>query len=327
MSLSRSSGGMSQAALDALRHDLLNPLNVVAGATTGLLESELSEAQRAWVQMIQSATARLHDVIRGAERYDTGVLAEGRARLADLCSIAAARVGKPFDRQRLVEAIEAVAGHRHLRILLVDDSPDLALLVTTYLAPTGWTLDVVETGERAVVQATTAQYDVVLMDIDLPGLDGATAAHAIRAADLARGVSPTPIIAMTAFDPGQSSAPTPADGRTAVEGARAPTAMPHVVTIDDPEIAPLVPEFLELRRADVRAFRDALAAGAYAAIQSTAHKMKGTGRGYGFDTISRLGGALEVAAHEQDVDTMRQLIDELDDYLSHVSVVPAPNLT
>jgi CheY-like chemotaxis protein len=319
MTSSRPADGVSQAALEALRHDLLNPLNVLAGATTGLLEGELSEAQYAWVQMIQSATAKLHDVIRGAGRYDAGALAEGRARLADLCSIAAARVAKPFDRKRLVEAIEAVAGRRELRILLVDDSPDLARLVTAYLAPTGWTLDIVETGERAVAQATTAQYDVVLMDIDLPGLDGATAAHAIRAADLARGVSPTPIIAMTAFDPGQPAAEA--------APARASNRQAEVVTIDDPEVAPLVPAFLAQRRADVGAFRDALGARAYQAIQSTAHKMKGTGRGYGFDTISRLGGELEVAAHEQDTDAMRRLIDELDDYLRRVTVVTPENTT
>ena len=91
--------------------------------------------------------------------------------------------------------------------------------------------------------------------------------------------------------------------------------------IDDPEIAPLVPAFLDLRRADVRAFRESLHAGAYPAIQFTAHKMKGTGRGYGFTTISRLGGELEVAAHEQDVAAMTRLIDELDAYLSHVQVI------
>jgi HPt (histidine-containing phosphotransfer) domain-containing protein len=95
------------------------------------------------------------------------------------------------------------------------------------------------------------------------------------------------------------------------------------VTIDDPEIAPLVPEFLDLRRADVSAFRTWLQQGAHTMIQSTAHKMKGSGRGYGFAAITRLGGALEVAAHEQDFDTMAQLIDELDDYLRRVTVVSA----
>jgi CheY-like chemotaxis protein len=319
-------GGVTKAGFEALRHDLLNPLNVLAGAATGLLESGLNDSQRAWVQMIQSATARLHQVIREVDRYDTDALAEGRARLADLCSIAAARVAKPFDREQLVNAIEAVAGRRPLRILLVDDSPDLVRLVRTYLNQTGWTLDVVETGERAVSQATTEQYDVVLMDIDLPGLDGATAAHAIRAADLARGVSPTPIIAMTAFDPGPTTAPAavPPRGAAALAAApdiSAPEPADEVVSIEDPEIAPLVPEFLELRRADVRAFRELLAAGAYTQIQSAAHKMKGSGRGYGLTTISRLGGELEVAAHRQDVAAMQRLIDDLDAYLHHVRIV------
>jgi hypothetical protein len=127
---------------------------------------------------------------------------------------------------------------------------------------------------------------------------------------------------MTAFDPGPGDEPGASPHATGVVRAQAagPDATP-VVTIDDPEVAPLVPAFLELRRADVRAFRDALRTGAYPAIQFTAHKMKGTGRGYGFTTISRLGGDLELAAHEQDVARMTELIDELDDYLARVQVV------
>lgn len=313
----------------ALRHDLLNPLNVLAGAVCGLVESDLSDTQRSWVQMIQAAIAHLEDLANHLDRYEETPLAEGRARFADLLSIAAARVAKPFDRTQLVRAIESVTDRRPLRVLLVDDSADLARLVETFLSRTGWTLDVVDTGERAVAQATTAPYDVVLMDIDLPGVDGATAAHAIRAADLARGVPPTPIIAMTAFDPGSGDEP---DGST--DACDAPAAQPSrldaapVVTIDDPEVAPLVPAFLELRRADVRAFRDALRTGAYPAIQFTAHKMKGTGRGYGFIALSRLGGELEVAAHEQDIARMTALIDELDDYLARVRIVtPTPGET
>jgi CheY-like chemotaxis protein len=236
---------------------------------------------------------------------------DGQARLADLCSIAAARVGKPFDRTRLVDAIERVAGRGRLRILLVDDSPELATLVRTYLSDTGWNLDVVDTGERAVSQATTERYDVVLMDIDLPGLDGATAAHAIRAADLARGVPPTPVIAMTAFDPDNSSASAP---------PAAPAEDDAAVRIEDPEIAPLVPQFIEHRKAEVVMYREAMADGELARIQASAHKMKGTGRGYGLDAISRIGGDLEVAAHEKNVSRMTELIDELDAYLQRVRI-------
>jgi CheY-like chemotaxis protein/HPt (histidine-containing phosphotransfer) domain-containing protein len=303
-----------------LRHDLLNPLNVLAGATGALQSSDLNETQRTWLRMIASTIQRLQTIIDNLEAYREAPALDGEERLADLCSIAAARVGKPFDRAHLVGAIERVAGPRKpLRILLVDDSPELATLVRTYLKDTGWSVDAVETGERAVAQATTERYDVVLMDIDLPGLDGATAAHAIRAADLARGVSPTPVIAMTAFDP-QPAATEPADDRL---GRSITASAPDVVRIDDPEIAPLVPQFLENRRDEVTMYREALDSGDYSRIQSAAHKVKGTGRGYGLAVISRIGGELELAAHEKDVTAMRRLIDELDEYLQRVRIEPA----
>lgn len=302
--------GPLSTGLRQLRHDLLNPLNVLMGACGGLSRSELTDAQRAWVRMIESATRRVHGIIDTLESYREQPEMDGQARLADLCSIAAARVAKPFDRDRLIGVVRQVAGPRKLRVLLVDDSPDLALLVKTYLKDTGWDLDIVETGERAVAQATTERYDVVLMDIDLPGLDGATAAHAIRAADLARGVSPTPVIAMTAFDHAGEDTLAPVDD----------AAEDDVVHIDDPEIAPLVPQFVEHRKADVVQYREALAAGELARIQSSAHKMKGTGRGYGLAVLSRLGGELELAAHQLDVPRVTRLIDELDRYLQRVRI-------
>jgi CheY-like chemotaxis protein len=189
-------------SLGSLRHDLLNAINVLIGATAGLRSDELTDGQRAWVRILESATTRLARLADTMGDDDRARDEAGRARFADLCSIAAARVAKPFDRQRLVEAIAAVGGSDALRILLVDDSPELVSVVRSYLDGTPWTMDDVETGERAVARAAAEHYDVVLMDIDLPGLDGTAAAHAIRAADLARGASPTPIIAMTAFDPG-----------------------------------------------------------------------------------------------------------------------------
>ena len=297
------------SGLRQLRHDLLNPLNVLVGATGALQSSDLNETQRTWLRMITATAERLQGIIDNLEAYRDSPALDGQERLADLCSIAAARVGKPFNREQLLQAIERVAGTHHLRVLLVDDSPELAALVRTYLTGTGWDLEVVENGERAVSQATTERYDVVLMDIDLPGLDGATAAHAIRAAELAHGTSPTPVIAMTAFDPEPGGAVV-----------AQPAGAPDVVSIEDPEIAPLVPAFLDNRRADLSMYREALHVGDFGRIQSSAHKMKGTGRGYGLAVISRIGGDLELAAHEKDVPAVSRLIDELDAYLQRVRI-------
>lgn len=299
------------AGLRQLRHDLLNPMNVLVGATSALLRTDMDDAQLAWLRMLQSSTQRLQEIIDRIDSYQTAPALDGRQRLADLCSIAAARVSKPVDRERLVNTIRGLVGDRPARVLVVDDSPELTALIRLYLDGTGWTVDAVETGERAVEKAGTEQYDVLLMDIDLPGLDGATAAHAIRTADLARGVSPTPIVAMTAFDPGPAATDADAD---------VPPSGP-IVRIDDPEIAPLVPQFLENRRAELAMFREALQAGEYARIQSAAHKLKGTGRGYGLTEISRIGGELELAAHQQDTAAISRLLDALDAFLARVTIV------
>src|SRR5262245_46940550 len=92
----------------ALRHDLLNAINVLIGATAGLRGGALTDSQGAWVKMIESATGRVAAVADTLGRDDRAHAEAGQARFADLCSIAAARVAKPFDRRRLLDAIEAV---------------------------------------------------------------------------------------------------------------------------------------------------------------------------------------------------------------------------
>ena len=87
---------------------------------------------------------------------------------------------------------------RELRILMAEDSEDNQLLIRTYLKHTPHTLVVVEDGERAVARMESEHFDLVLMDIQMPVMDGYTATRAIRAAEQLRGSPPTPILALTA---------------------------------------------------------------------------------------------------------------------------------
>jgi CheY-like chemotaxis protein len=300
---------INDAGVRRLRHDLLNPLNVLFGMSKILLDTELTDTQRTCVQACRNAAEGLLDIAHNLDRYQRQPedAIDGPAQLADLCSIAAARVDKPFDRETLLGVIKRLAPGASPHILLVDDAPDIAVLVRAYLKGTDCVVDVVVDGERAVAQATSQCYDLVLMDIDLPGLDGATAAHAIRAADLARGAKPTPVVAVSAVASRMARA--------------APQDDDDVVMLEDPDTAPLVPAFLENRREDLHAMRSLLEQGAFAAIESVGHKMKGTGRSYGFEAISRIGSDIEFAAHQQDAASVQQLLEGLDNYLSRVKVV------
>jgi PAS domain S-box-containing protein len=87
---------------------------------------------------------------------------------------------------------------RPLRILLADDSRDNRLLVQAYFKKTPYILDEVEDGAAAVEKFRAGIYDLILMDIEMPIMDGYSATRAIRTIEKETGRRRTPIIALTA---------------------------------------------------------------------------------------------------------------------------------
>ncbi|MCC2667778.1 MAG: putative cytosolic protein, partial [Armatimonadetes bacterium] len=65
------------------------------------------------------------------------------------------------------------------------------------------------------------------------------------------------------------------------------------VVYADPDISDLIPGFLQNRRRDVDALRQALERQDFAALAMMGHTMKGAGAGYGFERITEIGGDLE----------------------------------
>ncbi len=86
-----------------------------------------------------------------------------------------------------------------LRILLVEDSPDNQLLIQSYLKRTAHKLDLAENGAVAVGKVTSGHFDLILMDMQMPVMDGYAATKAIRRWEEEHKQPPTPIIALTAF--------------------------------------------------------------------------------------------------------------------------------
>ncbi|MBF0272969.1 MAG: CHASE domain-containing protein [Magnetococcales bacterium] len=122
----------------------------------------------------------------------------------------------PVKREALWEALRAVltaesndasshstqddpARERALTILVVDDSEDNILLVKAFLKKTPHRLSVAQNGEEAVTRVTSGErFDLVLMDVQMPVMDGYAATRAIRAWERANGHAPIPVIALTA---------------------------------------------------------------------------------------------------------------------------------
>jgi signal transduction histidine kinase len=98
------------------------------------------------------------------------------------------------------EPLEAAPGAAQpLRILLAEDSEDNRVIFEAYFRGQPYALEVVTDGQAAVARATAERYDLVLMDMQMPVMDGFAATRAIRAQEAASGRPHTPIVALTAF--------------------------------------------------------------------------------------------------------------------------------
>jgi two-component system, sensor histidine kinase and response regulator len=72
------------------------------------------------------------------------------------------------------------------------------LLIRAYLSKTGYRLDEAENGKVAVDKLASRHYDLVLMDIQMPVMDGFAAVRRIREIEREKGMRHTPIVALTA---------------------------------------------------------------------------------------------------------------------------------
>ncbi len=85
-----------------------------------------------------------------------------------------------------------------LRVLAAEDNKINQLVLTTFLHQMGVTLTMVEDGALAVAAWRSGEFDLIMMDMQMPVMDGLTAVRAIRAAEGLSSRARSPIIALTA---------------------------------------------------------------------------------------------------------------------------------
>ena len=230
-----------------------------------------------------------------------------------------------------------------LHILLVEDSPDNRTITVAYLQDTPYRVEIAENGAIACEKFTAGNYDLVLMDRQMPVMDGLTATRAIREWEQANHRPPTPIIALTAAALKGDQEKCIAAGCTAYltkpikqevllqaikDSIVAPPSLKEECSRKDtilvranPKFADLIPVFLHNCRQNVIAMLDALDRGDFETVGILGHGMRGAGGSYGFQAITDIGAALEQAAESADTDASRKWVGELSGYLDRVEII------
>jgi CheY-like chemotaxis protein len=293
--------------LAQLRHDLNNPVTVLFGAMAMLSATPLSDEQERWVKSCRSALDRMSTLIQcideGGEPAGKRIDESQRARLEALG--VTRQLAKPFDRSALLAVLEEVSADpdRRLDILIVDDAVEISWLVSAFLENLPHRLTIAADGRAGCAMVKSGTFDLVLLDLDLPGLDGESALKSIREWERSGGRPPTRIVVMTGWV-----------AETARTERQNPLARP------DEDIAPLLPAFLANRREELLTLYEAAGANDYKRIHALGHRMKGTGRSYGLDGVSEIGASLEDAARREDADAVLECLENLTEYLHTVEV-------
>ena len=231
-----------------------------------------------------------------------------------------------------------------LRILLTEDSPDNCTITLAYLEGTPYTVEVAENGALACEMFRAAKYDLVLMDRQMPIMDGLEATRIIRAWEDLNGRNPTPIIALTASALKGDREMCLAAGCTAfltkpirqavlLQAIREHTATVGIASNSDVNPDPIrssrsaerlalrSPQYLANCRENAVKMLIALDVSDLVTVATLGHNLAGSGSSFGFPRISAIGSKIETTAEAGDKTGARAEIASLAVFLDGVMTV------
>lgn len=217
-----------------------------------------------------------------------------------------------------------------LRILLVDDNDENRTVVKAFSKKQGWRIDEAKNGKEAIRLFETKSFDLILMDMQMPILDGYSATREIRSLERESGPTSIPILALTAYalaDEREKSFEAGCNGHLTKPIAKkdlieAVTEHAQIRKAEIPvELKDLIPDYLEARRQEVSEFKIALEKKDFVTLQKVGHRLRGSAGSYGFAELSVYGQEIEEGAIARDEKLIRGAILKIRIYLRNLKLV------
>lgn len=260
----------------------------------------------------------------------------------------------PLDGIRMIERIEDIPKESGMapvpipqmslsgRVLLAEDSEPNQRLLGMYIRKMGAEATVVENGEEAIREATSSHYDLVLMDMQMPVMNGIDATKKLRHLNYTQ-----PIVALTAntskddmdrcFDAGCDDFLTKPINRKrfteVLTGYLHPAEskqdmMPVVSQLleESPDLADIIEKFISGLPGMIEAIRQAANDSDWDNLKVQIHQLKGVGGGYGYPELSKLAAKTEFQVLNRNKGELDELLTVIEEYCGRIcaSRVPVP---
>ncbi len=229
------------------------------------------------------------------------------------------------------------------RVLLAEDNIDNTTLIQIYLKGQPYQLDIAMDGKKAVQLFQSHEYDVVLMDIQMPYMDGYEATRAIRTWEREQECSKSvPIVALTAHSVSTEASQSFAAGCTMhllkpineptllsvlsrfcsgkIDKAGHPEHIQQHAAYIPTKLKEVVPYYLEKKQQDVRALQEAVKKRDFNEVHRIGHSLRGSGGAYGFAAITEIGAALQRSSKSMDMGEVQKWVHAFVDYLENVEI-------
>ena len=257
-------------------------------------------------------------------------------RSAQLVQAIAALVQEPSDREVAADSGPSSAPKKNLRILLAEDNAINRKLALGMLGRLGCSADVATNGLEVLAALERNSYDLVLMDVQMPEMDGLETARRIRAA---YSDERPWLVAVTAnamegdreaclaagmndylSKPLRLKGLSQAIGRCPAGAATDPKELVDAAVIDQLAasydndrglVAELAGMFVENAPLLLAAMREGLESADAAAVRMAAHSLKSNAATFGAGELNALSRDVEHLAREGDLDAARPLVDSI----------------